>query len=107
MARPSRAERRRQNARTGGVPTTPAVAPADHGTSADAPVAQPVASATPAAPQPSRLIRSTRRMAANTSARVYDQAAEYAVISHDLRRIALWGSILIVAMLALNFANIF
>jgi hypothetical protein len=46
-------------------------------------------------------------MAANTSARVYDQAAEYAVISHDLRRIAMWGSILIVAMLVLNFANIF
>jgi hypothetical protein len=107
MARPSRAERRRQNSRTGGTPTAPAVVPAAQGISADVSSDQSAAVAPQAAPQPSRLIRSTRRMAANTSARVYDQAAEYAVISHDLRRIAMWGSILIVAMLVLNFANIF
>jgi len=111
MARLSRAERKRMNARSGagvaaesGVLSSSSVASvaAD---SATTDVAHPVTTAT--ADQPSRLIRSTRRMAARASGRHHDIESEYALISHDLRRIALWGTLLVVLMFALSMANLF
>lgn len=107
MARLSRAERKRMNARTGaGASVDSGVLPlspvADEHI---APDAQPQVSV--GADQPTRLIRSARRMAARASGRHHDIDSEYALISHDLRRIALWGSVLVVLMVALSMANLF
>ena len=111
MARLSRAERKRMNARAGaGVAAEYGVLPSASvssvvADSAATDVAHPVTTAT--ADQPSRLIRSTRRMAARASGRHHDIESEYALISHDLRRIALWGTLLVVLMFALSMANLF
>ena len=111
MARLSRAERKRLNARSGAsvaaesgvLSSSPVASVAADSVATD--VAHPVTTAT--ADQPSRLIRSTRRMAARASGRHHDIESEYALISHDLRRIALWGTLLVVLMFALSMANLF
>jgi hypothetical protein len=107
MARLSRAERKRINARaSAGVVTESGVLPASPLLDEPA-VADAHHVVTPAVDQPTRLIRSARRMAARASGRHHDIESEYALISHDLRRIAIWGSILVVLMVALSMANLF
>jgi len=110
MARLSRAERKRMNARAGaGVAAESGVLPSASVSSvvADSAVADAHPVTAPTLDQPTRLIRSARRMAARASGRHHDIESEYALINHDLRRIALWGSILVAVMIALSMANLF
>lgn len=107
MARLSRAERKRMNARSGaGVTVDSGTLPVSD-VSASPVVADVHPATSTSADQPTRLIRSARRMAARASGRHHDIESEYALISHDLRRILLWGSILVVLMFALSMANLF
>jgi hypothetical protein len=97
MARPSRADRRRLNARN--VPVTGrAEAPNN-----DAPERNVVVADVVEAP---RTVRTTRRVLARNIADSIDYTAEYHVIAHDLRRIAIWGSLLVVVMLAVHFSGL-
>ncbi|NBU64904.1 MAG: hypothetical protein EBS29_10450 [Chloroflexia bacterium] len=97
MARPSRAERRRQNARN--VPVT---------ARSEAPknvVLEPNVVGVDMSDAP-RTVRTTRRVLARNVAESIDYTAEYHVIAHDLRRIAIWGSLLIVVMLAVHYSGL-
>ncbi|MEY2845464.1 MAG: hypothetical protein RL076_1010 [Chloroflexota bacterium] len=100
MARLSRAERRRQTARD--------IANAQH--------KQPVAAvethddeyadvvATFAQPEAPRTVRTTRRVLRVPEH--VDYSGEYRMISHDLRRIAVWGTLLIVVMFAIRYSGL-
>ena len=84
MARPSRADRRRLNARN--VPATGRTEAPNN----DAPESNVVVANVVEAP---RTVRTTRRVLARNVADSIDYTAEYHVIAHDLRRIAIWGSL--------------
>ena len=96
MARPSRADRRRQNAHnataTGRIeaPDNEVVETKSLVDIVDAP----------------RVVRTTRRVLARNVADSIDYTAEYHVISHDLRRIAIWGSLLVIVMLVVRFSGL-
>jgi hypothetical protein len=97
MARPSRADRRRLNARN--VPVTDrAEAPNN-----DAPERNVVVADVVEAP---RVVRTTRRVLARNVADSIDYNAEYQIISHDLRRITIWGSLLLVIMFAVRYSGL-
>ncbi len=97
MARPSRADRRRLNARN--VPATGRTEAPNN----DAPESNVVVANVVEAP---RTVRTTRRVLARNVADSIDYTAEYHVIAHDLRRIAIWGSLLVVIMLAVHFSGL-
>lgn len=97
MARPSRAERRRQNARN--VPVT-GRAEAPNNDALEQNVIMADVSDAP------RTVRTTRRVLARNVADSIDYTAEYRVISHDLRRIAIWGSLLVIVMLAVHYSGV-
>ena len=94
MARLSRADRKRINSR---------VALTNQEVELPVEVVQPVAdtSATPA----SKTLRTTRRLGTLTADTV-NYTAEYAIISHDLRRIAFWGVLLMTAVLVLGYSGL-
>lgn len=97
MARPSRADRRRLNARN--VPATGrAEAPNNDAPESNVEVANVV--------EAPRTVRTTRRVLARNVADAVDYTAEYHVIAHDLRRIAIWGSLLVIIMLAVRFSGV-
>ncbi len=97
MARPSRADRRRLNARN--VPMTDrAEAPNN-----DAPERNVVVADVVEAP---RVVRTTRRVLARNVADSIDYTAEYQIISHDLRRIAIWGSLLLMIVFAVRYSGL-
>lgn len=96
MAKVSRADRKRITARS-----TQNAAPYIPEAAAD--VVAAVAAAPVAAE--SKLLRTTRRT--SRADQPVDYTAEYAVIGHDLRRIAFWGGLLIIAVVALGYAGLF
>lgn len=55
----------------------------------------------------SRLVRTTRRIVARDVAASLDYSAETAMIANDLRRIAVWGTVFVVAMIAIKFSGLF
>lgn len=106
MARPSRAERRRMSARDATVqaakrPTQSEVADVvQHSSLIDATVAPSDASSV----DTGRTIRTTRRMARVPEH--VDYTGEYTIIAHDLRRIALWGIIMIAIMIGIKYSGL-
>ncbi|RLT22151.1 MAG: hypothetical protein DWI30_06455 [Chloroflexi bacterium] len=97
MARPSRAERRRLNARN--VPVTGRSEAPDNDAIAQNVIVADVIEAP-------RTVRTTRRVLARNVADSIDYAAEYRVISHDLRRILIWGSLLIGVIFAIRYSGL-
>jgi predicted flap endonuclease-1-like 5' DNA nuclease len=105
----SRAQRRRQSQRTGGVrggparpgaPSVAEVAPLEHG-EADAAPARPVP-----APSAARSARAGRRAAAR-SVEAVDYSQDYASARRDLTRIAIIGVLLLAVMIGLGVAGVF
>ena len=100
MARPSRAERRRMTARDAA-----AVQPKHAATVVDMGIDSNVnVPTTDAEVAPSRLVRTTRRVLRVPEQ--VDYTGEYRMISHDLRRIAFWGTILVVVMFAVRYSGL-
>lgn len=97
MARPSRAERRRLNARN--VPVTGRAEAPDNDAIAQNVIVADVIEAP-------RTVRTTRRVLARNVADSIDYTAEYLVISHDLRRIAIWGLLLMVVMFVVRYSGL-
>ena len=95
MARLSRAERRRMTARDAGVRQSQR--------SVEDVINEPTVEA-PVSAEPARTLRTTRRVA--RVAEHVDYAAEYRIIGHDLRRIALWGTIMIAIMIGIRFSGL-
>ncbi len=108
MAKMSRAERKRLGVQRTSATTTDAFIPENADEIIDNALSsvQSTASALPAA-TPSRLVRTTRRVVARDVAASLDYSAESAMIAKDLRRIALWGTVFVVAMIAIKVAGIF
>lgn len=100
MARPSRAERRRMTARDAA-----AVQPKHAAPVVDMRVDSDVDEHNVDAPStPTRLVRTTRRVLRVPEQ--VDYAGEYRMISHDLRRIAFWGTLLIVVMISIRYSGL-
>jgi hypothetical protein len=94
MAKLSRAERKRINARpNSAMPEFDVPSPY-------VPVAVDAAVTT----EP-KVLRTTRRVGKLTADTI-NYTAEYAVIGHDLRRIGFWGTLLMVAVIALSFSGL-
>ena len=94
MARLSRADRKRMNARTN--PALPEF---------DVPPAYVPSVVEAAVATEPKLLRTTRRVGKLTADTI-NYTAEYVVIGHDLRRIAFWGTLLMVAVIALSFSGL-
>lgn len=94
MARLSRADRKRLNSRG-----TQATAEADVFVAAAQPVAEAIA------PTETKTLRTTRRQGKLTADTI-NYTAEYAIIGHDLRRIAFWGVLLMAAVIGLSFSGL-
>lgn len=97
MARPSRAERRRMTARDAAVASPKRTSPV---VVADTSVAD----STPVITEQPRAVRTTRRVT-RTPEQV-DYTAEYTIIAHDLRRIAVWGVLLIALMIGVRYSGL-
>lgn len=95
MARLSRAERRRMTARDAVVRQTPR--------SVEDIINEP-SEESPIVAEPVRTVRTTRRV--TRVAEHVDYTAEYRIIGHDLRRIALWGTLLIAIMIGIRFSGL-
>lgn len=98
MARPSRAERRRLTARDAAVSTPKRSTPVDAAVIATSDSTEPVVV------EASRTLRTTRRMVRVPEQ--IDYTAEYAMIGHDLRRIALWGILMIAIMIGIRYSGL-
>lgn len=97
MARPSRADRRRLNARN--VPTTSRVeAPKDDDFAHNVVVADVI--------ELPRVVRTTRRVLARNIAEAIDYTGEYRIITHDLRRIVVWGTLLMLVMFVVRYSGL-
>ena len=94
MARLSRADRKRINARPNS-----AMPDIDVPATYVSPVVEVAASTEP------KTLRTTRRVGKLTADTI-NYTAEYAVIGHDLRRIGFWGTLLMVAVIALSFSGL-
>lgn len=96
MARVSRADRKRINARAAQTqtPYVPEIVVPQ-----DAVVAAPVSTASE-----SKLLRTTRRV--SRADQPVDYTAEYTIIAHDLRRIAFWGVLLTLAVVGLGYSGL-
>ncbi|MFN7472678.1 MAG: hypothetical protein ACK5S9_13625 [Roseiflexaceae bacterium] len=94
MARLSRADRKRINARSNS-----ALPDIDVPAAYVPPVVDVAASSEP------KTLRTTRRVGKLTADTI-NYTAEYAVIGHDLRRIGFWGTLLMVAVIALSFSGL-
>jgi hypothetical protein len=97
MARVSRADRKRINARASqtSAPYIPETVETEIAAAAESTVSVPTES---------KLLRTTRRP--SRADQPVDYTAEYAVIAHDLRRIGFWGALLIVAVVALGYSGL-
>jgi hypothetical protein len=94
MARLSRADRKRINSRVS--PNTPEF-------ELTAQVAPAVVESVPSVE--SKTLRTTRRQGKLTADTI-NYTAEYAIIGHDLRRIAFWGILLMAAVIGLSFSGL-
>jgi hypothetical protein len=100
MARPSRAERRRMTARDAAAVQPKHAAPVvDMRVDSNVDVYNADAQS-----EPTRLVRTTRRVLRVPEQ--VDYTGEYRMISHDLRRIAFWGMLLIVVMFSIRYSGL-
>lgn len=107
MPKMSRAERKRLGVQRPNAVAAEASTPQASHEIIDTVVASATATAANAtASTPSRLVRSTRRVVARDAAASLDYATEATLIASDLRRIALWGSVFVIAMLVIKFAGL-
>ena len=94
MARLSRADRKRTNTRLSQAPQC-----------FDAPIADTAPALEQVANVESKTLRTTRRQGKLTSDTI-NYTAEYAIIGHDLRRIACWGVLLMTCVIALSYSGL-
>ncbi|MFZ9858641.1 MAG: hypothetical protein ACO3F2_09990 [Roseiflexaceae bacterium] len=106
MAKMSRAERKRLGVQRPVASVTGSNVPDNVGDIIDSAIATVQATGVSAVEPKSRLVRTTRRVVARDVAASLDYTAETAMIAADLRRIAFWGGLFVVIMLAIKFSGL-